>query len=225
MAEPTPPAPANQPTSRNPKAEVKAAKAYAKATRPWYKKKRFILPIALVVIIVIIQSMSGGGGSEKVTASDTASDTPSKSDGDKVGSKSNPIKVGATVKLEGTQYTVKSAKTASSVGSEFFSEKANGIYVVVELTIENKKDETKTFLDDAAKFLTTNGKSYSTDSNGTVAVMGDNGDPLMLADMQPDVPKTGMLVYDVPKDKAVGGLLEVSDLFGGGEAYIDLGLK
>lgn len=31
---------------RNAKAEAKAAKAYAKATRPWYKKKRFILPWA-----------------------------------------------------------------------------------------------------------------------------------------------------------------------------------
>jgi hypothetical protein len=28
----------------------------------------------------------------------------------------------------------------------------------------------------------------------------------------------------VPVGKAKGGLLEVSDLFGGGEAYIDLGL-
>ena len=152
-----------------------------------------------------------------------------KSDGNstnnKAGSKSDPLKIGETVKLQGTQYTVKSAKTAPEVGSEFFKETANGIYVVVELTIENTKDETKTFSDEAAKFIGGNKKSYSTDSDGTFAAIGDDGEALIFEDMQPDVSMTGILVYDVPKDATAGSLLEVSDLFGRGEAYIDLGLK
>ena len=223
MTEQAPP-PGWQPGHDNPKATAKAAKAYSKASRPWFKKKRFIIPIALVVIIVISQVATAGGsddGPEKVSSS--------KSDGtstdNKVGSKSNPIKIGETVKLQGTQYTVMSAKIAPEVGSEFFKETANGIYVVVELTIENTKDETKTFSDEAAKFIGSNKKSYSTDIDGSIAAMGDDGEALMFEDMQPDVAKTGILVYDVPKDATAGSLLEVSDLFGRGEAYIDLGLK
>ena len=66
----TPMSPAGPPQfdPNNPKAAAKAAKAYAKATRPWYKKKRFLLPIALVVIIAISQASGGDGGS---TAPDT----------------------------------------------------------------------------------------------------------------------------------------------------------
>ena len=94
----------------------------------------------------------------------------------------------------------------------------------MELTIENKKDETKTFSDEAAKVIAGNGKKYSTDNDGTFAAIGGGDETLILADMQPDVPKTGTLVYDVPVGKAKGAMLEVSDLFGGGEAYIDLGL-
>jgi hypothetical protein len=209
------------------RAEAKAAKAYAKAQRPWYKKKRFIIPIALVVLIAIGVAAGGGTDTEgpKVVGGDTSAegDASSGEDSNKAGSKGNPLAVGDTVELEGTQYTVESAKRAQTVGPEFLEETANGVYVIVELTIENKKDETKTFSEEAAKFISSNGKSYSTDTDGTIAAAG-NGEPLFLADMQPDVPETGLLVYDVPNGKAKGGLLEVSDLFGGGEAYIDLGL-
>ena len=215
------------------RADAKAEKAYTKATRPWYKKKRFIIPIALVVLIVIGSAIGGGDttdGPEKVEGSSTSGDGSSASeeeaepDSGEAGSKSNPVKVGETVKLEGTQYTVESARTATKVGDPYFEERAGGRFVVVELTIENKKNETKTFSDEAAKFIATNGKSYSTDNDGTFAAIGDGDKTLIFEDMQPDVAETGLLVYDVPNGKAKGGLLEVSDLFGRGEAYIDLGL-
>lgn len=206
--------------TQNPKAQAKAAKAYAKATRPWYKKKRWWLVI--VVALAIIAGLAGGGeaedgGPKKVDSAASATDADSK----KPGSKSNPIKVGETVELEGTRYTVKSAETSGTVGSEFFEEKADGVFVVVELTIENKKDETKTFMSNAATFVGGNDKKYSTDDDGSIAAENS----LMLEDMQPDVPKTGTLVYDVPQGAVRGGVLEVADLFGNGEAYIALGLK
>jgi hypothetical protein len=215
---PTPPA---QP--RNPKAELKAAKAYAKANRPWYKKKRWIGAI-IILVIIVIASLSGGGGDDgakKVDSSGNAVDTKD----NKVGTKSNPVAIGDTIELEGTRYTVKSAKTAKTVGGDFFEEKAGGVYVIVELTIENTKDETKTFMSEAAKIIGGNGKKYSTDDDGTIAAIGDDGEALIFEDMQPDVPKTGVLVYDVPKAAVSGGLLQVSDLYGRGEAYIKLALK
>ncbi|MGH3458329.1 DUF4352 domain-containing protein [Aeromicrobium sp.] len=206
------------------RADAKAEKAYAKATRPWYKKKRWIGLLAVIALSIVIAATSGGSdsGGPEVVGNSSSGDTSSNSN--KTGSKSNPVKVGETVKLEGTEYTVKSAKKTPTVGGEFFKEKANGVFVVVELTVENKKDETKTFLDEATKFIATNDKKYSTDSDGTIASAGEGDESFMLMDMQPDVPETGILVYDVPVGKAKGGLLEVSDLFGGGEAYIDLGL-
>lgn len=49
----------------NPKASAKAAKAYVKATRPWYKKKRWIG--AIVVVVFGIAAAAGGGGSDDDT--------------------------------------------------------------------------------------------------------------------------------------------------------------
>lgn len=80
MTDPTPP-PAYQPGQDNPKAAAKAAKAYAKASRPWFKKKRFIIPAALVAIIAIGSVASGGGGDEPNQVADTStSDNSSKAD-------------------------------------------------------------------------------------------------------------------------------------------------
>lgn len=208
------------------KAQAKAAKAYAKAQRPWFKKKRFIIPIVLVVIVVLAQLTSGGeGGAERVSASDD-SDSSVSDDSDSSVSKDNPLQVGETVSLEGTEYTVDGVRTEDAVGDEFFREEASGKYVVVDITIENKKDETRVFSDEATKFISSDDKSYSTDFDATWALIGDDADAVLLwEDMQPDLPMEGTLVFDVPEDRVSGGLLEVSDLFGAGEAYIDLGLE
>lgn len=44
----------------NKRAQAAADKAYRKASRPWFKKKRFILPLLLLVIAIIIMVSSGG---------------------------------------------------------------------------------------------------------------------------------------------------------------------
>jgi hypothetical protein len=58
----------------NPKAERAADKARAKALRPWFKKKRFIIPAVLVALIVVI-SISNAGNKSTDQASTVASTT------------------------------------------------------------------------------------------------------------------------------------------------------
>lgn len=70
---PPPPQPGWQPPAgADPRAAAKAAKAYAKASRPWFKKKRFVIPLALVAIGVVTQVGGGGGDDASTTASDTS---------------------------------------------------------------------------------------------------------------------------------------------------------
>lgn len=52
--------------SGNPKADAAAAKAYAKANRPWFKKKRWWLAGLIVLIVIIAAATSGGGGDTTV---------------------------------------------------------------------------------------------------------------------------------------------------------------
>ena len=54
-----------EPTDRaTARADAKAAKARSKAMRPWYKKKRFVLPLALLAVIVAV-SLTAPGAEEE----------------------------------------------------------------------------------------------------------------------------------------------------------------
>lgn len=62
-----PPAP---PYGDDPKAAAAAAKAYAKAQRPWFKKKRFILPLIVVAAVALASAGAGGGDETSESTSD-----------------------------------------------------------------------------------------------------------------------------------------------------------
>lgn len=192
--------------------------------------KGALIGACVVAGVLVLGAIAGGvsGGGDAGTATDSASGSaPSTTNHDKPkankpeqGSAKRPFTIGQTAKLEGTAYTVTGASTQSNVGGEF-GEKADGVFVVVDLTIENTKDETKTFMDTAAVFIAKDGTKY--EGSDAALYLGDES--LLLRDMQPDLATKGKLVFDVPPAKAAGGVLQVSDLFGRGETHFALGLK
>jgi hypothetical protein len=60
------------------KADSQAAKAKAKALRPWFQKKRFIIPIALVALIGF--SVASNSGGSDVPQSESSVTTPGSSE-------------------------------------------------------------------------------------------------------------------------------------------------
>lgn len=211
----------------NPKAAAKAAKAYGKASRPWWKKKRWwLLAIIVVIVIIIVTTTAGGsngptavndGGTSSGTGNATTSGGGTAKSGP--GTKSNPAKVGQTILLAGTQYTVLSVKTATNIGGQY-GQKCDGTCVIVKLKIENKKNETKTFLDSNSAFIAKDGTSYDPSDNGIYL-----DDALILEQMQPNLPHTGEIAFDVPPKVVKRGVLKVSDLWGDGDAYFATGLS
>jgi len=69
------PPPPSSGSHKSDKAEAAAAKARAKATRPWYQKKRFIIPLALLVLIVLVSITSSGGDESSDTGSEESATT------------------------------------------------------------------------------------------------------------------------------------------------------
>lgn len=108
-------------------ADAKAAKARAKALRPWYKKKRFILPLILVAIIGV--SVAAGGGDD-----DSRTSTSSETDDGITGAASEADDVTIT-KCEKSQF-------GANVALEVVNDSSKRSSYVVSLTIEDQ-DGTK----------------------------------------------------------------------------------
>ncbi len=205
--------------SQNPKADAKAAKAYAKAMRPWYKKKRVIIP-AGIVVLVIAASAGSSGGTGSGGASGTATTAESNANAAKSGD--DVAKVGQAVTNAGTTYKVTNVKTAKQIGDpNLLGARADGTFVIVDLQLTNNKDETKTFMDANAKIKTSDGKEYETSDK---ALMAFGDDSLMLKDIQPDLTTTGKLAFELPPSKVTGSTLVIEDLWGSGEIKVGLGL-
>jgi hypothetical protein len=209
-----PPAQQDAPNRRDAKAEAKAAKAYAKAQRPWYKKKRWILSIGMILLIVVAGGSSSGGGSK--SASGGGGSSSSAGNGGTSGT------VGQALKNAGTTYTVTQAQTAQVIGDPSLGgARTDGTFVVVDLQLTNNKSETKTFTDSSAKIETSDGKQYAA-SDKTVLAFGDQS--LLLRDIQPDLTAKGKLAFELPPSKVSGSKLVIEDLYGDGQIKVDLGL-
>jgi hypothetical protein len=100
------------------KARAKAEKAYRKAQRPFYKKKRFILPALFLLLIVIIVATAGGGGKTSSTAASAGgaagSGAPCAADYADKQSKDVCADANDTVTLQGLTVTATALKSGSN---------------------------------------------------------------------------------------------------------------
>jgi hypothetical protein len=138
------------------------------------------------------------------------------------GEPSKTASVGQNLTIEGTTYRVNSAKTASSLGSGYFKEEANGVFVLVDLSLTNQKKEPATIVESMLTMIGGNGSEYSTSTDALLAT--DAEQLFILEDIQPGLTETGLLVYDVPQKAVKGSLLRVEDFLGSASGEIRLGL-
>jgi hypothetical protein len=174
-----------------------------------------IATLAVIAFIVIIAVSTGGSEDATVTPGDGSGNTEESRD------EGATAAVGDTVELKGTAYQVTDVKTASSVGGEFNKTQADGVFVIVSLTLTNRKDAPATILEDAVRLVGGNGNEYTTDTDVFAAF--DN-QLTLLQEIQPDLSKKVVAVYDLPPGATSGAKLKVKDLFSDSKAEIDLGL-
>lgn len=129
------------------------------------------------------------------------------------------------VRVDALYWQVKSVKTVGSIGDMEYGlgENADGVFVVVDLKVRSAKSESVTLTDNVFQ-LEVDGKTYDTDSEGTVAAMGSGEDPLFFEDIGPDSSLTGKIVFDVPRKVLREDVLMRFNELGLGEthAYIRL---
>jgi len=180
----------------NTRADAKAEAARAKALRPWYKKKRFIIPLVIFGLFVIGSLTSGGddgGGSNTANDSDDENlAVESESENEDTAGLNQAVRDG---KFEFTVTGVECGET--TVGNQFLNKTAQGQFCFVSLHVKNIGQEAQTLFGDNMKLFDAQGRQYSSDSEA--AIYADETKSF-LEEINPGNELDGKVIFDVPKD-------------------------
>lgn len=182
------------------------------------KKWPWVLGVLLVVMLTGFAGCAALIGGATVAVNDAIEESTAKREATVVG------KIGTPVDNAGMTYLVESASTRKTLPGfgQALEPKAGAVFIVVNVELTNTKNESKTFLSNSAQFVGKNGAKYDTADTTLSADLDDN---LIMQQVDPDVPTSGVLVYEVPTNVVAGGSLVIEDLFGEGKVSVPLGLK
>lgn len=161
-----------------------------KNKKPWYGRW---YAIVLYVFIGIIVLSAIFGTSNQGQTEDTSTNSIPKENGIPTYSLNQEFEYGDFA------YTIHGVETKSQVGDSVFgTEKADGVFLIVDLTIENIGKEPEYFQDNV--YITdSEGREFEEDSDAKIYYGYDNlfsG----LDKLQPNLPKRAKLIFDVPTD-------------------------
>lgn len=194
-------------TPQEAKAEATAAKAKAKAMRPWYQKKRFIIPIGIVVLSVASSALNGGGD-DSPSASTSSSDSSSSSSEDGNSSTQEAAEegesdvdggIGDMVSEGNFSFVVNSVECGiPSVGSDSFGEEAQGQFCKIAISVENTGNEAEWFSAGSQLVYDEQGREFEADTGAMIYL--DEGDDVWFGDdINPGNSIDASLLFDLPE--------------------------
>lgn len=215
-------------TNLDPQAQAKADKAYAdayaKASRPWFKKKRFIIPLAIIALFIIGGLMSGGDDAADLSseptsaASETTDDSAEEPEEPEAEEPEEPADdtpgIGDAVRDGKFEFVVSGVEDGGTkIGNDFLNETAQGRFHLIHITVTNIGDEAQSMFDSNQEVRDEQGRSFSPNSMAGV-YLEDND--VWINEINPGNTVKGTLVFDMP-DGAMPAEIDLHDsAFSGG---------
>lgn len=209
--------------------EAKKCKHCGADLRNWFFKHKIITVIIILFVFGVIKtsldenhkklnSYTSGtiGAQEQRATANTLVEQPAKTE--------VVNKINETVTVGYFSYVVYKTEKKSTMGSQYYSKTANGIYDVVYMALRNNDKEFRYADSNMFKLIDSQGRSFtaSTEAMTAYSMAGGSDYDLFLKQANPGLTIQGVLIFDIPKD-ATGLKLEVSGSFGSNEtALIEL---
>jgi len=176
----------------------------------WYKQERTrkksatIYGIATITFIILGSATSDKQPSTKSNIKDTTAisqDKESKTDENQPTeeTKKTYSKIGDEVTVGNFVYRVNGIKFTKTIGKDFVSKTADGIFLVVDLSLKNLDKEAHTLDNSLFKLTAESGNQYESSTEGTTALEMSGIATLFLKQCNPSISKQGMLVFEVPQ--------------------------
>ena len=227
------------PTKKQIKADAAADKARAKAERPLWKKKRFIIPAAILVLIVLVSVTSGGGdeadtdepvaGGDADDAGETATDE--ESEGEDAEAEDVPEEASDDAEFAGIGEEARDGDFAFTVedfecvGDVLESDnelvdpaEAQGQYCILDIVVENIGSEAQSLSASNQYLYDAEERQFSADSSFEVIMVVETP---IFDEINPGNSLEGRVVFDVPADATIE-FAELHDSALSGGVLVDL---
>ena len=228
-------APGTQQVAAAPGVPTFAGSGAGAAARPWFKKKRFIIPAGVVGLVILGSAMSGGDEptttpsavETSASASATtpppavASSAPAKAAATKPAAKpDNTPKYGSKVRDGKFEFVVTGMKCGiKTVGSEYFNTKAQGEFCRVAMKITNIGDEAQSMFADNQLAFDAKNRKFSADTEASIY---DDKSEVLFEEINPGNTVQGRVYFDVPKGTKLVRMELHDSMFSGG---VEVALK
>ena len=182
---------------------VPAPPAPEPARKNWFARHKILTGLLALLLIGIIATATNGGGKTPDTstpAAGPAASAPAESAQQPAQSEEAApatAKVGQKVRDGKFEFTVtKVQKGVKSVGDQYVNQKAQGQYVLVNVTVSNIGDEAQLLSDSSQKIRDAKGREFSSDTAAAIYVKDNK---VFLNEINPGNSVKGTLVFDMPK--------------------------
>jgi|688.fasta_scaffold630827_2 hypothetical protein len=161
--------------------------------------------IGVTVLIALIVIANLGDDKKASTSSNTASsnstESSQNSDSKTTEADNAPTyaKIGDEITIEHFVYRVNGVRFAKSLGNEFAKQTADGIYLIVDLSLKNMDNEEHTLDNSMFKLTDASGTEFESSTDATTALEMDGKETLFLKQCNPKIQKQGLLAFEVPE--------------------------
>jgi hypothetical protein len=113
------------------------------------------------------------------------------------------------------KWKITKSSTAREIGQDimgtFFGEKADGIFIIVDVEVKNTGKSAKYLMDSYLKLIDDQGREFSPNSAAAIYLKPE-GSALMFEQVNPGITKKGKIVFDVPEGLKVANIRISSNL-------------
>lgn len=193
--------------------------------RPWYTKKRVMIPLTLLAVIGIGGQLAGNQSTGTDTTAAGQKTAGTKGKGQQNGSEATKVEaqeggdakqaaVGQAVRDGKLEFVVSAPKCgAATLGNDYLGTKAQGEFCLVPLKVTNIGDEAQTLSGSSQKARDSKGREYSVDTEAAIYLKDSN---TLLEQINPGNTVKGTIVFDVPKGTSLTEIELHDSPFSGG---------
>ena len=157
--------------------------------KSWFRRH----PIWTGIIILLLLGFVGSMFSDDAGYEDTNSETE----------ELKTFQVEESFIVDDVEFTINKVTKESIIGDYvldiLFGTEANGIFYVVDLTLENKAKESKNIFVEQFKIVDNQERKFDYDTEAEIYYKEGNKKAITFGEqLQPDLPVTGVKIFDIP---------------------------